>query len=167
MYKIYNNDKANQPWEIFFNEGDELPYAPLGSTAYNIDTGVTMINDGEKWVEKVGGNTSSGNGGGSGSGNVNGGIPVYKESELTRELMFELAKNRTVHFVVFNSEYGDAETLLITRYYAYPESENCGEMVPAYISAMIASYSSGWTIPDVTDDEVYEVRAAWDKMNNG
>lgn len=60
MYKIYNSVRSDSPWEIYFNESDELPYAPIGSTAYNVDTGVTMINDGNGWIEKININTGSG-----------------------------------------------------------------------------------------------------------
>lgn len=93
-----------------------------------------------------------------------GGIPIYKESELTRELMFELAKNRTVHFVQHDSYDYRVNTTLITSFSAYKERENCGEMLPAEISAGAPYNYDGWTIPDVTDEDVQEIRDIWEAM---
>ena len=87
MYKIYKSVRSDTPWEIYFNEGDNLPYAPIGSTAYNTDTGVIMINDGEKWVEKIGAS------GGSGQSGMNGKTPIRGIDYWTEEDKTEIVND--------------------------------------------------------------------------
>lgn len=96
-----------------------------------------------------------------------GGIPIYTEEDLTRELKLELVKNKTIHFLgeTYNIDGGAKNVHRLSDGYVAHKaySGECGDSYPSCVECTNSSsyLDRLWEIDNPTDAEIDEILAAW------